>query len=317
MRRYLYAVGIAAVLSCIMKSPVSAEVSIDYSGVVSDYNGENPNAQTDQSQMEVRLGDGVYYSGEQERYLYDISGRTDRVSASVMDGMVVQEQVFIEAEEKVKLTVLLNGKEIDLDDMSAVQDVGRYVVQARNGSGDMENLFSFTIVGRETNQLTEYQLPASFVVAEAFYEESPLETESDRVVFDGEGTYRITYECTRSRKEYTLELVIDRTAPTLQLEGVEDGKISGPVSLTDLEQNATIQGTLEGEAISLEGKTKLTKSGRYRIQVSDAAGNMNSYSFTILIYLNNSSYIFIVLFIFLIIGIVLYLMLCRRNLKIR
>lgn len=317
MKKYWYAIGMAVVLSTMIKVPASAEVDIDYSGVVRDYNGNNPNAQVDQSKMEVKLKDNVCYSGEQERYLYSISGITDRVSATVMDGMIVQEPVAIESGDKVKITLWRNGEKIDAEDMSAISDVGDYIVQAKNGNGNVENLFSFKIVGQEVNKLMEYRLPAHFAVKKVLYNEQPMETGTNTVSFTDEGAYTVEYQCTRNRKSYILNLVIDRTPPVLQLPGVENGKISGPVSLTDLEPNAVIEGTLNGVQIDLTGKQKLTASGRYEIQVSDAAGNSNVYKFTILIYLNSNSYVFIGFFLLIIVGIAVYLVISRKSLKVR
>lgn len=317
LKNFFCIIGMSVVFSVMIKVPVSAEVDIDYSGVVSDYNGDNPNAQTDQSKMEVNLKEGVSYNGEQGCFLYSISGITEKISSNVMDGMVVQEPVSIDTGEKLKIVLRRNGKEVDTDDLSAISDVGNYIVQARNGSGNMENIFSFTIVGNETNSLMEYVMPRNFAIKSVMFNDEEINTASNVVDFKEEGEYIIEYQCIRNMMSYTLDVIIDRTPPVLKLEGVKNGKISGPVSLADLEQGATISGTLDGEKINLEGKSKLTRSGRYKIDVYDMAGNSSTYEFTILIYLNSTSFVFIGLLILVVAGVAIYIVISRKKLKVR
>lgn len=317
LKKYWYIIGISLILFNSAKVMVSAETSIDYNGVVSDYNGVNLNAQEEQSQSEVKLGEDIYYNREQDRYIYIVPGTADRVSSSVMDGMVVQEPVSVEAGAEVKLILRCNGQKMDVDDMSAISDIGDYIVQVKNERGSVENLFSFKIIGESVNSLFEYRLPKNFAITSVLYQDEEIGSETNNVSFSDEGTYKVEYCCTRTMKRYTLNILVDRTPPVLALEGVENGRISGPVSLADLEPGAFISGTLNGEEIDLTGKQKLTVSGRYVINVSDTAGNSNTYKVTILIYMNTNSYVFLGIILAVIVTVVLYIYISRKKLKVR
>lgn len=126
----------------------------------------------------------------------------------------------------------------------------------------------------------------------------------------------VDYRCARSGRTYTLEVLIDHTPPVLALEAVENGKARGPVSLADLEEGA-------GAAISYNGgswqgyQETLTKSGDYKVLVQDAAGNMTTYEFTIMIYFDANSMIFMALVAGVIAAVGVYLWLSRKRLRVR
>ena len=75
---------------------------------------------------------------------------------------------------------------------------------------------------------------------------------------------------------------IDKTAPTLVLNGVENGgKIKGGVSLFDLSETAEIIVKKDGKIVVYTLGETLKGAGRYEITVTDACGNVSAYSFEI------------------------------------
>ena len=71
----------------------------------------------------------------------------------------------------------------------------------------------------------------------------------------------------------------------------------------------------DGEKIGR--KDVLTESGEYYIELADEAGNKTSYSFTILIYFDGSSWLFILILLAAAIGVVIYLFRARKHLRVR
>jgi hypothetical protein len=75
---------------------------------------------------------------------------------------------------------------------------------------------------------------------------------------------------------------IDKTAPTLVLNGVKNGgKIKGGVSLSELSETAKITVKKDGKIVEYTLGETLKGAGRYEITVTDACGNVSAYSFEI------------------------------------
>ena len=96
------------------------------------------------------------------------------------------------------------------------------------------------------------------------------------------GAYEITFE-NYDGFSSTYSFVIDKTAPELGLEGVQNGSATnGDVTVSVPERGLTVQLYKDGELVGkYESGTPLTEEGSYRIAATDAAGNITEVSFTI------------------------------------
>ena len=96
------------------------------------------------------------------------------------------------------------------------------------------------------------------------------------------GAYEITFE-NYDGFSSTYSFVIDKTAPELGLEGVQNGfATNGDVTVSVPESGLTVQLYKDGELVgNYESGTPLTEEGSYRITAIDAAGNTTEVSFTI------------------------------------
>ena len=114
------------------------------------------------------------------------------------------------------------------------------------------------------------------------------------VLLNGEGMAYTAGEELTAEGEYLITAVdlagncaqasftIDKTAPTLVLNGVENGgKIKGGVSLSDLSETAKITVKKDGKIVEYTLGETLKGAGRYEITVTDACGNVSAYSFEI------------------------------------
>ena len=97
-----------------------------------------------------------------------------------------------------------------------------------------------------------------------------------------DGAYEITFE-NYDGFSSTYSFVIDKTAPELGLEGVQNGSATnGDVTVSVPESGLTVQLYKDGELVgNYESGTPLTEEGGYRIAATDAAGNITEVSFTI------------------------------------
>ena len=139
--------------------------------------------------------------------------------------------------------------------------------------------------------------------------------EKNYIKLTDEGAYNIRYRCLKTNTAYQLQLQTDFTGPTLTLEDVQEGKARGPVDISGAREAAYVSIYHDGDRISYSDV--LTESGEYYIELADEAGNKTTYSFTILIYFDGNSWLFFLLVLFSCVGVVIYLMHSRKNLRVR
>lgn len=96
-----------------------------------------------------------------------------------------------------------------------------------------------------------------------------------------DGVYVLTF-ANHNGDEQVYVFTIDKTAPTILLNGVENGgSTKGSVSITDLSERATVVVSKDGKAIEYNLGDELKGAGRYAITVTDESGNVSNYSFEI------------------------------------
>ena len=66
----------------------------------------------------------------------------------------------------------------------------------------------------------------------------------------------------------------------------------------------------------LKAKEKLTRSGKYTVTITDPAGNSSVYNFIIMVYFNGGSIIFLILIVVVIVGIIAYVLISRKRLRV-
>lgn len=286
--------------------------SIPEADIISDYSNTNVTYGLELTADQTVITSSVIYDSAKQRYIYITD--LGRVESSVMDGMIVTGTVSVAAESGMAVTLYKNGERLEQSDLTALQDSGYYVLQYNDNGGIPQTILEFTIVPQLTGMVDHYSLPTGFTVTTASFNGAELPA-STEVNMEKEGSYRITYECKRTGVLYELDVDIDHTPPVLALEAVKDGVARGPVDISDLEPGASVYMTLDGSQYNY--REKLTRSGNYEIWVYDAAGNMSKYEFTIMIYLDGSGYAFFGLFLVLILGVVTYMMIAKKRLRVR
>ena len=268
-----------------------------------------------QDQMPVQIAGNTYYDTVKDTFLYYVNPAAPQaVRSTVADGMITEQTVTIKAEAGVALDVYMDGERLSGHSGGTFQNPGEYVVMYAGGTSP-ERLFSFTIVPRLCNSVTGYALPAGFEFVNATLDDQPVAFDQNYLKLTEEGKYNIHYRCIKTGVPYQLLLQTDYTGPTLSLEEVHDGKARGPVDISEIKDAAYVTIMHDGEKISK--KDVLTESGEYYIELADEAGNKTTYSFTILIYFDGSSWLFFVLVLASCVGLVIYLVYSRKHLRVR
>ena len=313
MRRFLSFALVLVLFLALAASSFAADM--DYEGYLDIISGDPDQGMTGEKKQndtaKPPVGDGSVYDAQNKLYLYTFAQNT--VAVNFPSGIVTTYPVSITVPDGLGVEVYRDGNAVTDETPDSLTKPGAYAVFF---GGDSRDSLTFTIVGSVTGALQGYRIPTGFYVAEASRDGEAIEA-SAYVDMTLEGKYEIVIRSKNVNSAHSLSVTVDHTAPTLKLEAVENGFAKGPVDISDAEDEYgnSVSITLDGTKQSYT-KT-LTKSGDYKVAISDRAGNRTVYSFTIGIYFNFSAVLFIIFIILFILGLMLYLARKRKKLRIR
>ena len=306
----------AGVLMCIPSFEVYAAVEPDYSQEITpemELEGTTgiESGDGEAAANRISVGNGIIY--DMDQFLYGYSTASGYIYATVLDGMLTQTGVEISADDGVDYT-LYKESETYTPQESTITEAGNYTVTTGQ-KGSEQKVFSFTVVKDAINAPASYAMPTGCVVISETLDGEDALSDNRTVDFGTEGHYNIVYRCVRNNVEYTLDVTVDRTPPTITVDGVKNGRARSEVTLKDLEAGASVVILKDGETIST--RAVLTQPGAYTVKVTDAAGNSNVYSFYILFYLNAGGISFGLILLAAIVALGIYLYVSRRRLRVR
>ena len=297
-------------------APARAVVDPLYVGDVDAVTGEAVTNGETSSAARVWLSDAMYYDREKGSFVYPVGVGVHEVRASVADGMVVSGSVGVFADDGVELSVKRSGAAEPEADPGNIAVPGDYAVSVTDVGG-AATLFTFTIVGASTNLSGGYEMPESFYILDATLDGEDAFYDRDYIGMEDEGLYEIEYVCSETGVHYHLATTIDHTPPHITLEGKQDknGRFHSAVQIGGLEAGYTVGLTRDGATMSFPSDAKLSEAGMYQLQVWDAAGNMASGQFTILVYLDLNSLLFFALVCVSLAGVMGYILFKRKRFK--
>ena len=272
--------------------------NFDYSGTIDPETGY-PRGETVVSyDGRTAVSAAMAFDSVRGMFVYPLEDGTE-LFCSAADGMILTDRVTIQYSGSQVLTVYRNGEVLDLAGAWELGEPGSYVITQGTQSGT--RVCGFTLVPKETNLIHNYSVPEGFLIRGATLDGN--ETEFSRYYVD-------------------LEVRIDRAPPELLLKGSvrRDGKVHSAVEISGLSEGDSISVEHDGTPQKLQinnGALTLTDTGAYSVTVSDAAGNTVSYDFTIMLYLNANSILFILLLVGIVASVFIYAWWKRKSLKVR
>ena len=160
--------------------------------------------------------------------------------------------------------------------------------------------------------LQENIVVESVVKDEENYEFEVLENEL--YLYD-EGQYLVNILDEETGLRYAFEITIDTTAPTLELVGVENGGTTKKVIVMKnvSEKPYSIYITVDGVPFEYKIGEEIEKCGRFKVVLSDEAGNTTTYEFERLYSLNGPSIAVLAGLGALVVLVIILLVKSRRN----
>lgn len=307
INRILY---LSVMICCLWRSSVADASQVTNAPVLMDnFTGEAIiGVQTEKN--EIPVYDACIYEVSTKKFLYIVDETENlQVKSSVADGMITNDSVTLEVSKEQEFVLYKDGTPVEDGNFSSIKQAGSYLLEYQG-----KKVLEFRIVGAYSN-LEIFYAPKGFYIKDALLDGVAAQYGYESVELTGEGNYEVQYVCESTGQEYSFQTIIDKTAPVLTLKEVnEKGRASGPVDISDREADSTLKIVLEGKEQKVTDT--LTKSGKYMVTIFDQAGNYNTYEFTILLYFNISSVTFFLLIFVVVGGILAYIMISSRRLRV-
>ncbi len=162
-----------------------------------------------------------------------------------------------------------------------MNDEGEYSYTIFDDLGNKEIGF-FTIINKKKQNLN-HVLQEDIQVKNITKNDENFEYEvaNRKLYLHDEGTYKVLILDNKTNKEYSFEITIDTTPPTLEITGVENGgKTKKVVTLKNVSETP-YELIIYVDGVKFEYKlgNEIEKCGRFEILLLDEAGNKTEYSF--------------------------------------
>jgi len=245
----------------------------------------------------------------------------DSFYSNVPDGMVLNGSVVFTPDENIRYELYKDGEEVDYEPGEYISDPGAYIMIPVIDNLEYENfyrnnrpLFHFRILAGDTKELSLFPAPDCMTIEAVRYE---FEDVTDSVMISPreamlseDGTWEIDLKSMAGT--VTTTVVRDTQTPIVSIE--TQPNLAKIEYLSDDIVNAVIT---NGSEIVSEGELiqKVTKPGRYRITLTDDAGNVSYYDFVVQYRINGYAILAIVI-VFALIGAVL-IFVRRAQTKVR
>ena len=187
--------------------------------------------------------------------------------------------VTLKANENITLTMTKNGEPMEYKLGTEITEPAVYTVKMVDSLGNTKEL-SFTIVDAIYGKFEEEidEMPG---FGKVLVNGEEVKLEKGTLTLTASGTYEVAIVANGVEQKFTV--TVDATAPTLKLEGVENGgSTKGAVVISDISDDATMKVYLDDVQIEYTAGDELTEVGKYRIVLEDGVGNVSEYSFEIL-----------------------------------
>ena len=218
----------------------------------------------------------IVANGEAHSFSVTVDTKVD-YSANVHDKGFAN-SVKITANENVTVTVTKNGEAFKYELGKEITEPATYAVKIVDALGNKAE-FSFTIVEPIVGKFEEeIDLIAGFEKVLVNGTETTIE--KGTLALTESGVYEVSIVAGGKTHKFTV--TVDATAPTLVLNGVENGgKTTDPVTLTDVSEEAEVKVFKGDEEIEYTVGDEISDIGSYKVVVTDACGNSTEYTFEI------------------------------------
>lgn len=224
----------------------------------------------------------------------------------------VSTSVTLTLNEDAEMLVYKNGETIEYEPGTAITEPAEYLIKLSDSFGNTSEI-TFTVVSPTVNKLVY-----NFDNVEGF-EKILVNGEDKRLNYGTlelltDGSYEVSVVA--NGITHSFAITVDATAPTLTLNGVENGGTTkGAVTLSELSEDASMKVYLDDMLIDYEMGDELEDIGMYKVVLEDSAGNVSEYNFEILWKMPAAAIVLIVVAALGIVGAVVWIIISSKRKK--
>ena len=255
----------------------------------------------DDVKFEYKLGTELKASGNYKVFVEDRAknvttfefaiDNTIAYDINTYHGGISNGGVRIIAYENLRIVMYKDGQPFDYSFEQILNEDGEYSFTLVDDLGNKTSSFFSIITKKQKNLshiLQENISVKSITKNDEIYQ---LELTENKLYLYDEGEYKVTILDENFNKEYSFEITIDTTPPTLELVGVTNGGTTKKVVIMKnvSEEPYSIYITVDGIPFEYKLGDEIEKSGQFIVVLTDEAGNSTTYTFERLYSLNGPS----------------------------
>lgn len=197
-------------------------------------------------------------------------------------GGISNGDVKLVAYENLKIVMFKNEKPFEYSFEQILKDEGEYSFTIEDDLGNRYSSF-FTIINKKKQNLNHI-LQENIVVENVIKDEENFEfelLEKNTLYLHEEGTYQVNIKDEKNNKNYSFNITLDTTPPTLELVNVENGGTTKKVvSMKNVsEEPYELLVYVDGVKMEYKLGEEIEKCGQFHVILKDEAGNESIYEF--------------------------------------
>ena len=206
-------------------------------------------------------------------------------------GGISSDKVRLIAYENLSVVMYKDGKPIEYNFEDMLTEDGEYAFSLTDELGNRYSSF-FNIITKKKQNL-EHILQEDISVESVIKDDENYEYEvlEGKLYLHDEGAYTVNIKDNRTDTNYSFNITIDTTPPTLELVNVENGgSTKKVVIMKNVSENPyDIYILVDGVPFEYRMGDEIEKCGRFVVVLSDEAGNTTTYTFERVYSLNGAS----------------------------
>lgn len=255
----------------------------------------------DDVKFEYKLGTELKASGNYKVFIEDRAknvttfefsiDNTIAYDINIYHGGISNGGVRIIAYENLRIVMYKDGQPFDYSFEQILNEDGEYSFTLVDDLGNKTSSFFSIITKKQKNLSHILQENISVKSITKDDEDYQLELTENKLYLYDEGVYKVTILDENFNKEYSFEITIDTTPPTLELVGATNGGTTKKVVIMKnvSEEPYSIYITVDGIPFEYKLGDEIEKSGQFIVILTDEAGNSTTYTFGRLYSLNGPS----------------------------
>ena len=229
-------------------------------------------------------------------------------SRELMPGQFITDAINFTFNEPMGEIILTANGEFIAFKGGTIRDTAKYLLTANDALGNSIS-FDFEIIPAAARGY-ELVVPGDSVVTALLNGGAVNVLDGDVLRLNRDGRYVLEFD--GANGSYTLNLIVDTVIPTAEITKSGNQIVIDNVS----KENVTLELYRNGKLVNYTLGKAITGKGNYRIVLTDALGNTNSYEVS-LNYVNAAGIICIVIACIVVIGALLVMFLARKRQSVR